>query len=107
MPTIIFIGHDGRRWEAQAEVGTNIMNAASSNNVPGILADCGGEGICGTCQGYVDEHWMDRLPAPSSYEAEMLEAGVANPRPTSRLTCQISMTEALDGIVIGIPKSQV
>ena len=106
MPKIIFIQHDGKQREVTAEVGCSAMNAAANNMVPGILADCGGEGICGTCHGFVDEEWLHRLPPPVGVEKDMLEAGVVNPQQNSRLTCRIQLTDELDGLIIRLPKSQ-
>jgi ferredoxin, 2Fe-2S len=105
MPKIVFIEHNGKEHVVEARVGQSIMQAALENSVPGILADCGGSLACGSCQGYVDPQWMDKFKPRSSDEVAMLEAG-SNLKDNSRLTCQLSMREDLDGIVVRLPESQ-
>ncbi len=104
MPKIIFIEHDGKTKEVQAEVGTSVMTAATANLIAGIQADCGGDGICGTCHGYVDDPWQSVLPPPGEQEKDTLDVGVMNTQPNSRLTCQITITPELDGLTIRLPK---
>ena len=106
MPSITFVESDGQVHKVNAEVGETIMQAAHNASVPGILADCGGSCSCGTCHGYVDVVWFQRLPAAEANEAEMLQC-VLEPRENSRLTCQIKVTKDLDGIEIRLPASQV
>jgi 2Fe-2S ferredoxin len=106
MAKVRFILHDGRERVVEAEVGTSVMQAAVDNNVPGILADCGGNCICGTCHGYIDPAWIDKLEPASDNEAATLE-GALRVEKNSRLTCQIELKETLDGIVIRLPVSQV
>ena len=105
MPKITFIEHDGT--EHALEVGTrqSVMQAAMSNSVPGIIADCGGSCSCATCHVYVDEAWRERLPPPSSTEKDMIECAL-HVQEGSRLSCQIELIEELDGLVIRIPESQ-
>lgn len=105
MPRIIFIEHDGSRKEVQTEVGQSAMQAAVSNMVPGVIADCGGACSCATCHGYIDEPWIDRVPAASDDESAMLECAMHR-EDNSRLTCQINITPELDGLVIRLPPSQ-
>lgn len=81
------------------------MQEALDAGVPGIIAECGGACTCATCHCYVSSDWADRLPAAGSDEAAMLEFAY-EPRPTSRLTCQIQVTGDLDGIVLHVPDSQ-
>lgn len=81
------------------------MEAAVSNGVPGIDADCGGSCACATCHVIVDEAWFSRLPERSETERDMLEFAV-DPKPTSRLACQISVTADLDGLIVHTPESQ-
>jgi 2Fe-2S ferredoxin len=105
MPKIIFIEHTGRQHEVEARAGQSVMQAAIDNMVPGIVADCGGTCSCATCHGYVDEAWLARLPTMEESESGMLD-GSPHRRENSRLTCQLTVTEALDGIVVRLPASQ-
>lgn len=105
MPKITFIAHNGQERAVTAEVGKSIMQAATQNLVPGLLADCGGSCSCATCHAYVDEPWSDQLPPASDDEKAMIECAL-HVQPASRLTCQIVMTAALDGIVVRTPLSQ-
>lgn len=89
----------------EAKLGESVMQAATGNLVPGIVADCGGSCSCATCHAYVDPLWATRVPRVDADEAAMLE-GVVDPRPGSRLTCQIAVTEMLHGAVFQLPSSQ-
>ena len=104
MPTIIFKEYDGTMHEVNAEVGSSVMEAATLNGVPGIDADCGGSAVCGTCHCFVEsEH---PLPAPEMMEESML--GLRPDRETgSRLSCQLKVTEDLDGLRIRLPEFQM
>ena len=106
MPHIVFLQPNGSARRVEADAGQSAMQAAVNALVPGIVADCGGACACATCHGYVDEAWTDRLPPASADELDMIDGGCLNTRPTSRLTCQIKMTEALDGLTIQVPDSQ-
>ena len=106
MPRIIFIEHDGETHKVAAQVGKSLMRIAVDNMVPGILGDCGGGCNCATCHGYVDEDGISKIPPALSEEQAMLEGALAVAS-NSRLTCQITMTEALDGLIIRLPVSQV
>ncbi len=99
MPRVIFHGSNGERKELEVTVGQSLMETAIDNDVAGIVAECGGACACATCHSYVDESWLDKLPAVSEMEDTMLDA-VLERRATSRLACQIEMTEALDGLEI-------
>jgi 2Fe-2S ferredoxin len=105
MAKIIFKAHDGTVTEVEGREGLSIMQHAVSNNVPGIVAECGGALSCATCHVYVDPDWQQRLDPPGGMEKDMLDF-VAEPRPNSRLSCQIKFTPALDGIVLHTPESQ-
>lgn len=105
MPKILFIEHNGKEHRVEAEVGTSLMQAANDGMVPGVPGDCGGVCSCATCHGYVDPAWLDKL-APRSEDEEMLLDGALNTEANSRLTCQITMSDALDGIVVRLPASQ-
>lgn len=82
------------------------MRAARNNDVPGILANCGGDAQCGTCHVWVGEEFYSRLPEPSAVELSLLEEVAAERRPNSRLSCQIMLVEELDGIRFVVPEKQ-
>jgi 2Fe-2S ferredoxin len=103
---ILFIEHDGAQHLVEATVGHSLMAAAVRNSVPGILANCGGSCACATCHVYVDPAWADHAGSASELEQPMLEFA-EHVEPTSRLSCQIKVTEKLDGLVVRLPASQV
>jgi 2Fe-2S ferredoxin len=105
LPNIIFIQPDGSRREVSAPIGSSVMRAAVTNDVEGILAECGGACACATCHSYVDP--MPGLPAISSMENDMLDSTAEPRQPTSRLTCQIFVTQELDGLTVHLPHTQV
>ena len=105
MVKITFIEFNGSRHEVIAEVGQSVMQAAVNNMFPGIIADCGGNCACATCHVYIDDPWKVRANAPSQDEAAMIECAL-NVASQSRLSCQVSMTPELDGIVVHLPESQ-
>jgi 2Fe-2S ferredoxin len=106
MPQIIFIEFNGNEHHVKAEIGQSVMQAASSNSVPGIIGECGGNCVCATCHVYVDEAWHSQAGEASEHELEMIEFAV-DARTDSRLSCQIEMTEELDGLVVRVPKTQI
>ena len=105
MPKITFIQFDGTETSIDADVGSTIMNTALDNLIPGIDADCGGECSCATCHVLVDESWMEKVGQPGESEESMLDL---NPdRATnSRLSCQINVSDDLDGLVVNLPEFQ-
>src|SRR5258706_692845 len=105
MPQITFIISNGSRRAVDAKTGDSVMQAAIKNSVPGIDADCGGACACATCHVYVDESWMGRLSPISEIEAAMLDI-VQVVRPNSRLSCQLQVTDSIDGLVVSMPESQ-
>jgi 2Fe-2S ferredoxin len=105
MAKITFIAHDGAEHVVEAEPGLTVMEAAIRNMVPGIDADCGGACACATCHVYVDEAWADKTGERSSMEESMLDFA-SDVKATSRLSCQIRVTEALDGLVVRTPEQQ-
>lgn len=105
MPKIHYIQFNGKEHIVEAEVGKSLMEVATSNLVPGIIGDCGGACSCATCHGFIDPVWADKV-APRNETEEMMLDGVMNTEPTSRLTCQITVTEELDGMVVRLPESQ-
>jgi 2Fe-2S ferredoxin len=106
MPEARFVGADGAESVLDVAVGETLRQAAVDNLVPGIIGDCGGFATCGTCHVFVDERFLPLLPAPSEDEEIMLEGLLAAMTETSRLTCQIAMTDELDGITVHVPESQ-
>jgi 2Fe-2S ferredoxin len=106
MPAVTFISHDGTEQEVHVTAGTSVMHAAVDNNVRGILADCGGACSCATCHCYVDDAWLAKVNQADEVEQQMLEF-VIDPLPNSRLSCQIEVTDELDGLVVKLPESQI
>jgi ferredoxin, 2Fe-2S len=106
MPKVRFILHNGAEHLVEGEVGSSVMQTALDNMVPGIIGDCGGNCSCATCHGYVDPSWIGKLGPKSESEVAMLD-GAVRVEDSSRLTCQIKLTEGLDGIVVRLPISQV
>ena len=105
MPKVIFVEPDGTEHEVQATIGMNVMHAAIRNSVPGIDADCGGNCACSTCHVYIDETWLDAAGRASGMEEDILDFAL-DTEETSRLSCQIEMTQALDGLRLHIPEWQ-
>lgn len=105
MPKVIYIDAQDNQFEADVKVGQNLMDGAVDHMIDGILGECGGVMSCATCHCYVDPAWADKIPEPSELEEDMLGM-VIDPQDNSRLSCQIEMTEALDGIVVRLPRSQ-
>jgi ferredoxin, 2Fe-2S len=105
MPKVTFTGFTGRVHTVEVPVGTTLMRAATDNRVPGIDGDCGGNCACATCHIYVDPEWSDRVGARTATEEDMLNL-VAGLRGNSRLACQITLTDALNGLVVSLPEAQ-
>lgn len=103
---VAFIQFDGTRHEVEAEAGFSLMQAAVNNLVPGIDATCGGDCMCGTCQCYVDEVWLERINPKTEAESTMLEYAL-NVQSNSRLACQIVLAEEHDGLEVSLPASQL
>lgn len=105
MPLVKYINHDGTANEIEVPVGNSVMQGAVDNMLDGIIAECGGSCSCATCHCYIDEAWADKVPPASEMEKDMLEC-VLEPQDNSRLSCQINVTDELDGLVIKLPESQ-
>lgn len=105
MPKIVFVQPDGSQQTIDAADGQSIMEAATNNLVPGIVADCGGGCSCATCHVYVDDAWVAKLQPADEIEQAMLE-GAIDPNERSRLSCQLRMSATLDGIVVHVPAAQ-
>ncbi|MEW2545288.1 2Fe-2S iron-sulfur cluster-binding protein [Streptomyces sp. NPDC047002] len=96
----------GRAYTVDATVGESVMAAAVKNGVPGIVAECGGNCSCATCHVYVGQGFAPLVGQPGDMEEDLLDMAVADRRETSRLSCQIRVTEELDGLTVEIPPEQ-
>lgn len=105
MVRILFRDEAGNTQEIDAEPGISLMANAKAKGIDGIEAECGGAMVCATCQVYVAEPWFSAIAPAGEMEAEMVEY-TRHPRPNSRLSCQIVVTEAMDGMEVGVPLSQ-
>ena len=105
MPSITFIDSSEDARTIDADNGSTVMEAAIRNAIPEIEAECGGACSCATCHVYVDEAWTDKVGSPSPMEEDMLDFAF-DVRPTSRLSCQIKITPALEGLVVTTPSQQ-
>ncbi len=105
MITVTIIQHDGTQQEIDVNPGVSLMQAVVDNSVDGIIGECGGCCSCATCHCYIDPNWVDTVGAPDSLEQDMLGC-VLEPKEESRLSCQVKLTEALDGLVVRLPESQ-
>ncbi|MBV1901161.1 MAG: 2Fe-2S iron-sulfur cluster binding domain-containing protein [Kordiimonadaceae bacterium] len=102
MVKVCFVDLDGKEHHVEGRNGKTVMDAAVKNAVPTILAECGGTGACATCHVYVDEAWVSKIPPAEDAEQSALEF-TDNPKENSRLSCQVRLTEALDGIKFHLP----
>lgn len=105
MTRINFITAEGESLQFDAQDGMSVMEVAVAHNVPGIDADCGGACACATCHVYIDQAWVDKLPAKSDLEIKMLEFATSV-SPKSRLSCRLSIEPAMDGLLMTVPASQ-
>ena len=105
MAKITYIDAAGVARTVDGEIGSTVMETAIKNGVPGIEAECGGACACSTCHVYVDEAWREKTGEPSPMEEDMLDFAY-EVKPNSRLSCQIKVTEALDGLVVSTPERQ-
>ena len=105
MPKITYIEHNGKSHTLEVANGLTVMEGAVQNNIPGIDADCGGSCACATCHVYVDEKWYDKLPKKENTEEDMLDMAFEY-KPLSRLSCQINVSDELDGLVVKMPSKQ-
>jgi ferredoxin, 2Fe-2S len=106
MPKVVFINLDGAQRVVDAEVGESVMAAAVRNGIPGIIGECGGNCSCATCHVYVDDDFASSVGGAGDMEDDLLDLGVADRRDTSRLSCQIEVTEDLDGLTVHVPEEQ-
>ncbi len=105
MPKITYVEHDGTTKTVEAENGATVMEVALKNDVGGIVAECGGSCTCATCLVHVDEAWIDKVGTRSEEEEDQLDFAF-DVRPYSRLSCQITVTDALDGLIVHTPSYQ-
>jgi len=105
MPKITYIENNGKTHNIEVPNELSVMEGAIQNNIPGIDADCGGACACATCHIYVDEKWFDKLPNKSEAEQDMLDMAI-EPNKFSRLGCQITISDDLDGMVVKMPSKQ-
>jgi ferredoxin, 2Fe-2S len=105
MAKITYIEHNGTEHVVEAENGVSVMEAAVRNMVPGIDADCGGACACATCHVYVDDSWREKTGKPEAMEESMLDFA-AEPKESSRLSCQLKVSDALDGLIVRLPEFQ-
>ena len=107
MASVTYINFDGTQHVIDVANGENVMRGALYNDIEGILGDCGGGLACATCHCYVDDAWAEKAGEPTSQEErDMLESSAAERKSTSRLSCQIEMTDALDGLIVHLPETQ-
>ena len=106
MPKITYIEHDGKTHTIEVASGLSVMEGAVQNNIPGIDADCGGSMACATCHVYVKEEWFNKLPKKDDGEEDMLDMAF-EPKKNSRLSCQLMVSDQLDGLVVNLPEKQV
>ena len=106
MPKITYIDHTGVSNTIEVENGLSVMEGAIQKNIPGIDADCGGSMACATCHVYVEEKWLNKIPKAEEAEVDMIDMAF-EPKKNSRLSCQIIVTEELDGLVVTTPSKQV
>ena len=106
MPKITYIEHNVKYHTIEVANGLSVMEGAVQNNIPGIDADCGGSMACATCHVYVKEEWFNKLPKKEDGEEDMLDMAF-EPKKNSRLSCQLMVTDQLEGLVVNLPEKQV
>ncbi|MCG7494328.1 2Fe-2S iron-sulfur cluster-binding protein [Thalassobius sp. Cn5-15] len=107
MAKITYVEHNGTEHTVEVAAGLTVMEGARDNNIPGIEGDCGGACACSTCHVYVDPAWVEKIPAKDDMEEDMLDFAFEPNPATSRLTCQIKVTDAMDGLVVKMPEKQI
>ena len=105
MPKITYIEHTGKSHKINIPKGLSVMEGAIQNNIPGIDADCGGSMACATCHVYVKEEWFDKLPKKEDGEEDMIDMAY-EPNKFSRLSCQLIVSDELEGLVVNLPEKQ-
>ena len=105
MAKITYIEYSGKRHTIEVQNGLTVMEGAVQNNIPGIDADCGGSMACATCHVYVKEEWFNKLPKKEDGEEDMLDMAY-EPQKFSRLSCQLIVSDELEGLVVNLPAKQ-
>ena len=105
MPKIIYKDNQGNSKTIEVEKGLSVMEGAIQNNIPGIDADCGGSMACATCHVYVEEKWLDKLLKAEEGEIDMIDMAF-EPKKNSRLSCQLIVTDEMDGLEVTTPEKQ-
>ena len=105
MPKITYIEHDGKTHTIEVASGLSVMEGAVQNNIPGIDADCGGSMACATCHVYVEEKWLNKLPKAEDGEIDMIDMAF-EPKKNSRLSCQLIVSDEIDGLEVTTPAKQ-
>ena len=105
MPKITYKDKDGNSKTIEVEKGLTVMEGAIQNDIPGIDADCGGSMACSTCHVYVEEKWFNKLPKAEDAEVDMIDMAY-EPKKNSRLSCQLIVTEELEGLIVTTPEKQ-
>ena len=105
MPKITYIEHNGKIHSIEVANGLTVMEGAVQNNIPGIDADCGGSMACATCHVYVEEKWLSKLPKAEEGEVDMIDMAF-EPKKNSRLSCQLIVTDEMDGLEVTTPEKQ-
>jgi 2Fe-2S ferredoxin len=106
VPGVVYVSPDGGRAAVELSAGTTVKDGAIDHGIDGIVAECGGNAMCATCHVYVDAAWIERLAERSEVEDELLDSTACPRTDTSRLACQIRMSDALDGLVVHLPEEQ-
>ena len=106
MTKIIYIEHNGKEHTIDVQNGLTVMEGAIQNDIPGIDADCGGSMACATCHVYVKDDWYDKLDEKSEGEDDMIDQAY-EPKKNSRLSCQITVSDKIEGLTVHLPKKQV
>ena len=105
MPKITYIDYEGNSKTIKVDNGLSVMEGAIQNDIPGIDADCGGSMACATCHVYVEEKWLDKLSKPEDAEVDMIDMAY-EPKKNSRLSCQLIVTDELEGLIVTTPEKQ-
>jgi ferredoxin, 2Fe-2S len=106
VPKVVYVSAQGDQSVIIAQAGESVMAAAVRNGVPGIVGECGGNSSCATCHVWVRDEFRDLVGAPGDLEDDLLDLGVSERRDSSRLSCQIVLTDELDGLTVDVPAEQ-
>ena len=107
MAKITYVEFNGKEHVIEVANGLTVMEGARDNGIPGIEADCGGACACSTCHVYVADDWVEKLPAKDPMEEDMLDFAYEPDPARSRLTCQLKVSDALDGLIVHMPEKQI